>query len=69
MDEIDHIVDREEVLLDAHIAAARAGGAPHAAASLICLACGAPIPEARRQALPNCCLCVACQAEFEGEDA
>jgi phage/conjugal plasmid C-4 type zinc finger TraR family protein len=30
-----------------------------------CRKCGAPIPEARRQAIPGVGLCVACQSELE----
>ena len=30
-----------------------------------CGACEAPIPEARRKAVPGVCLCVACQAKLE----
>jgi phage/conjugal plasmid C-4 type zinc finger TraR family protein len=30
-----------------------------------CEACGAPIPEARRNALPGVRLCVSCQSELE----
>lgn len=33
--------------------------------SLFCSACFEPIPEARRQAVPGCSLCVDCQAESE----
>lgn len=40
--------------------------APRRAASLFCVACSDPIPEARRAAVPNCERCVHCQAEFEG---
>ena len=32
-----------------------------------CQECGAPIPEARRKAIPGVCLCVRCQAELEKE--
>ena len=32
-----------------------------------CEECGAPIPEARRQALPGVRLCVACQGEHDRE--
>ena len=31
-----------------------------------CLECGANIPEARRQAVPGCKLCVDCQEEIYG---
>lgn len=30
-----------------------------------CAECGEPIPEARRQAVPGCRLCVECQSERE----
>lgn len=32
-----------------------------------CGACGEEIPEARRLAMPGCCLCVDCQAKEERE--
>ncbi len=34
-----------------------------------CGECGAPIPEARRKAVPGVRLCVACQAERDREDS
>ena len=34
-----------------------------------CQACGADIPEARRQAVPGVRLCVACQAEHDEQAA
>lgn len=34
-----------------------------------CEECDAPIPEARRQAVPGVRLCVQCQAEFDREQA
>jgi len=63
-DEIDLLTEQQQTLLDARLAAAR-GGRPTAAPSLVCVACGQPIPEARRKAVPQCCLCVDCQAERE----
>ena len=32
-----------------------------------CVSCDAPIPEARRQAIPGVRLCVTCQAEVDAE--
>jgi len=34
-----------------------------------CEECGAPIPEARRQAVPGVRLCIACQTEQDKQDA
>ena len=34
-----------------------------------CEECGAPIPEARRQAVPGVRLCVACQGALDREEA
>ena len=34
-----------------------------------CEECDAPIPEARRQAIPGVRLCIACQAEHDKEQA
>ena len=31
-----------------------------------CHACGEDIPQARRRAVPGCCLCVDCQEQMEG---
>jgi len=33
--------------------------------SLSCVSCGDEIPEMRRIAVSNCCLCVECQADME----
>jgi phage/conjugal plasmid C-4 type zinc finger TraR family protein len=30
-----------------------------------CVECDAPIPEARRKAIPGVCLCVRCQSQLE----
>lgn len=35
--------------------------------SLYCCECGEPIPEARREAVPGCSLCVYCQQKEEHE--
>ena len=32
-----------------------------------CLECGEPIPQARREAMPGCTLCIKCQTELEAE--
>ncbi|OHZ04057.1 DksA/TraR family C4-type zinc finger protein [Salinicola sp. LHM] len=37
----------------------------HGPSLAICEACEAPIPEARRQAVPGVRLCIACQAEAD----
>ncbi len=42
---------------------------PHGEARLRCAECDAPIPEARRKALPGVRLCVGCQATQDEQDA
>jgi phage/conjugal plasmid C-4 type zinc finger TraR family protein len=42
---------------------------PRGASLLACEACEAPIPEARRQAVPGVRLCVACQEAHDREQA
>lgn len=70
-DDIDRASEREEQLrADAlRDQARRAGlaGKTVADSAEYCEArgCGAPIPEARRRAVPGCKLCVACQAGAE----
>ena len=38
----------------------------HGESSMLCKACGAAIPGARREAVPGVQFCVTCQAIFEG---
>lgn len=54
--------------LDDAVARARSQ-LPRGESLLQCEECDAPIPEARRQALPGVRLCVACQAERDREQA
>ena len=42
---------------------------PHGEGLTRCRECDAPIPEARRQAVPGVRHCVACQAELDEESA
>lgn len=71
VDDIDRAQAREaELLQDAlRDQARRAGlaGKTSADSAEFCEArrCGAPIPEPRRQAVPGCRFCVACQARLE----
>ena len=70
-DDIDRAQAREaEILQDALRDQARRAGlagktAADSAAWCQTRGCGAPIPEQRRQALPGCQFCVACQARLE----
>ena len=41
---------------------------PHGESLTHCAECEAPIPEARRQAVPGVRLCIACQAERDDEN-
>lgn len=49
--------------LEAH---ARTRQARNQEAALECDECGKLIPQARREAVPGCRLCVACQSKLEG---
>lgn len=42
---------------------------PRGESLLHCEECDAPIPEARRQAVPGVRLCIACQTEHDREEA
>ena len=58
-DYMDHIQERQTESLTRHINAARVK--PCGAAALACEECDAPIPEARRIAIPGVAFCVTCQ--------
>ncbi|ADM98760.1 MULTISPECIES: TraR/DksA family transcriptional regulator [Dickeya] len=58
-DSMDISQEQQAMLLDAQIAHARK--APVAHTAHVCEDCDAPIPEARRQAIPGVTCCVACQ--------
>lgn len=64
MDDIDRAQIHEEAIREAAIAAARRR-APRGVSAEVCEECGARIPEARRQAVPGCRLCVDCQGYVE----
>lgn len=68
-DDIDRASEREaELLAEAlYQQARRAGltGKTVADSATECAECGAPIPQARRVAVPGCQLCVACQSRAE----
>ncbi len=58
--------DRAQLDLERQIAAAAAAVRPAPSRlSIHCLGCGEPIPQARRAALPGCCLCIHCQTDAE----
>ncbi len=71
VDDIDRAQAREaEILQDAlrdQTRRAALAGKTAADSAEFCEArgCGAPIPELRRQAVPGCRFCVACQARIE----
>ena len=62
-------------IAQAHIETVAAAAVKNASAkgytgksSLYCCECGEPIPEARREAVPGCSLCVCCQQILETKD-
>lgn len=62
----DLAAEREQQLRDAALAdQARRAGAPAALSAVLCAVCEAPLPEARRRALPGVQTCVACQEDLE----
>lgn len=65
-DIFDRASELEQRQRDAAITEARSH-APHGESEKFCVMpdCGAPIPEARRQAVPGCRLCIECQARLE----
>lgn len=68
-DDVDRASEREgEILTEAlYQQARRAGlaGKTVADSAKHCHDCDAPIPKARRAAVPGCQLCVSCQTEHE----
>jgi phage/conjugal plasmid C-4 type zinc finger TraR family protein len=63
--------DAVQEQIDATVAdaVARARSKQHSGPSLRhCEECGAPIPEARRKAVPGVRLCIACQSERDREE-
>ena len=61
-------VDLAQALQEAHLRttlAAHAYAMPRGEAALACVACGEPIPERRRQAVPGCLFCLDCQQRRE----
>ena len=62
MDFADHAAEREAIHRQESLARARSY--QNAGISrLFCLACGEPIPEARRRAVPGAQYCIQCQTE------
>lgn len=66
------ILDRAQVVEQQHLSASIAdarqcmGQGPGAE---FCRECDAPIPMARRRAMPGCRLCIRCQTELEERNA
>ena len=63
-------VDRAQEINEAHLAEAlalrlRSGTRRSLSEVEVCIDCDEPIPDARRKAVPGCCRCIDCQAEFE----
>lgn len=66
MDEIDRAQEREQEMRDDALAEFHRHHSGEAADSAeFCAHCEERIPEARRQAVPGCRLCVDCQAYLE----
>ncbi|GAB7259999.1 TraR/DksA family transcriptional regulator [Dickeya ananatis] len=64
MDSIDQAQEREQFIRENQIKKARQM-LGCAASAFVCESCDAPIPEARRVAVPGVCLCVYCQGDEE----
>ncbi|MEC5343379.1 TraR/DksA family transcriptional regulator [Brenneria populi] len=62
-DYMDAAQEQQDMIRDAHIANARRKSA--APSAFTCENCDAPIPEARRVAVPGVSLCVHCQGISE----
>lgn len=62
-DEMDQVQEREQEERERHIKNARSNSA--AVSLFFCDSCGAPIPEARRIAVPGVDTCVTCQTMSE----
>lgn len=67
MDDFDHASDIEERYRALAIAAARRPAHQAAESAAFCQdeACGEPIPDERRRAVPGCRFCIECQASRE----
>jgi len=63
----DDVHDQIESTINDAVERAR-GALPRGESATECDACGAPIPEARRAALPGVRLCVPCQEEQDRQD-
>jgi len=63
-DEIDRAQERDEFFRSLALGNHKTEGITGISAAE-CIDCGEPIPRARRMAVPGCCRCVDCQAEFE----
>jgi len=67
MDYMDHIQEKDEILLEKQIAEFRDKNCLKGTSSLYCIECGSPIPEARRRLLAGVKLCFDCQVVAERE--
>ncbi|MCW3583860.1 TraR/DksA C4-type zinc finger protein [Burkholderia cenocepacia] len=67
MDDFDHASEMEEQYRALAIAAARRPAHQAAESAAFCQneACGEPIPDERRRAVPGCRFCIECQARRE----
>jgi len=65
-DEADRAQVSNETFLEARIAECR-GKSQQGEGAEECEECGEPIPLKRREAVPGCLYCVACQAEYEAD--
>ena len=63
VDSVDHAQEYEQAERERHIRRARLSST--CASRLLCEACEAPIPEARRAAIPGVALCITCQQRRE----
>lgn len=65
MDEVDDAQKPERLFIQQALANRKKVGNPGCVSLRRCAECDEEIPERRRQAIPGCTLCAACQAELE----
>jgi phage/conjugal plasmid C-4 type zinc finger TraR family protein len=67
MDEVDDSQKAERLYRQEALGNRGQVGNPGFVSFSICAECGEEIPERRRQVIPGCRLCAACQAEQDGK--
>jgi len=64
-DDMDRVQELSEQILEDALNEHRRRTYTTGASLENCCICEKEIPEARRQAMPGCCKCIACQTEYE----